>query len=158
VPDVPALPLPHFRIRQVTTGAVPVTAASHGVLLHKGGQVSVTTGAVPVTAASPLPHFSIRPVTTGAVPVTAASPLPHFCVLQAAAAVEVQDGQTVVLGNFTKEGASKMMDQVPILGDIPVVGRLFRNESGWTDEKDLLILVTPTIVDPAGNRVHPQNK
>jgi type II secretory pathway component GspD/PulD (secretin) len=51
-----------------------------------------------------------------------------------------------------------MTDQVPVLGDIPIVGRLFRDESSWTDSKDILILVTPTIVDPAGNPIHPQNQ
>ncbi|HXP62392.1 MAG TPA: M56 family metallopeptidase, partial [Dongiaceae bacterium] len=76
---------------------------------------------------------------TNAVPVTATSSLPHFRVLHAAAAVEVQDGQTVVLGDLAGEDVSKLKDQVPVL-------------------KDLLILVTPTLVDPAGNRIHPQSK
>jgi general secretion pathway protein D len=47
-----------------------------------------------------------------------------------------------------------MKDKVPILGDLPFVGRLFRSESSLTKKKNLMIFVTPTILDPAGNRVH----
>ena len=48
-------------------------------------------------------------------------------------------------------------DKVPVLGDIPVLGRLFRSESSLTDKKNLVIFVTPTIIDPAGRRVHDPN-
>jgi type II secretory pathway component GspD/PulD (secretin) len=45
-------------------------------------------------------------------------------------------------------------DQVPMLGDLPLVGRLFRSESKTTNKKNLLIFVTPLLIDPAGNRLH----
>ena len=41
-----------------------------------------------------------------------------------------------------------------MLGDLSVVGRLFRSESSQTKKKNLMIFVTPTIVDPSGNRFH----
>jgi type II secretory pathway component GspD/PulD (secretin) len=41
-----------------------------------------------------------------------------------------------------------------VLGDIPFVGRLFRSEAADSTKKNLVIFVTPTIIDPAGNRVH----
>jgi general secretion pathway protein D len=66
----------------------------------------------------------------------------------------VWDGQTVVLGGLISENVSKMKDQVPILGDLPLVGRLFRNEINQTQKNNLLVFVTPTIIDPAGNRFH----
>jgi general secretion pathway protein D len=43
------------------------------------------------------------------------------------------------------------------VGDIPLVGRLFQSESKQTIKKNLMIFVTATIVDPAGNRVHSDN-
>jgi hypothetical protein len=99
---------------------------------------------------------------SNAGPATATLPLPHFRVRPAVNTVEVQDGQTVVLGYLTKElpmeVARKMQDQIPVLGDLPVVGRLFRSGMGRTNNTDALIFVTPTIVDPAGNPIHPQNK
>ena len=49
----------------------------------------------------------------------------------------------------------KIKDKVPVLGDIPLLGRFFRSESMSTSKRNLIIFVTPTIIDPAGNRVHP---
>jgi len=51
----------------------------------------------------------------------------------------------------------KKKDKIPVLGDIPLLGRLFRSEASLTSKKNLLIFVTPTIVDPAGMRIHDPN-
>ena len=47
---------------------------------------------------------------------------------------------------------------MPILGDLPLVGKLFTSESSQTTKKNLVIFVTPTIIDPAGNRAHTRKK
>jgi general secretion pathway protein D len=93
-----------------------------------------------------------------AVPLSATLPLPHFRVRQVTTSVIVWDGQTVVLGGLITENVTKMKDQVPILGDLPVLGRLFRSESSQTIKKNLVIFVTPTIIDPAGNRFHSEDE
>jgi general secretion pathway protein D len=49
---------------------------------------------------------------------------------------------------------SKTKDKVPILGDLPLLGKFFRSEAARTKKKNLVIFVTPTIIDPAGNPVH----
>ena len=41
-----------------------------------------------------------------------------------------------------------------MIGDLPLLGRFFRSEASMTSKKNLLIFVTPTIIDPAGNRLH----
>jgi beta-lactamase regulating signal transducer with metallopeptidase domain/type II secretory pathway component GspD/PulD (secretin) len=66
----------------------------------------------------------------------------------------VYDGQTLVLGGLISESIGLLKDKVPVLGDVPLLGRLFRSESKNTQKRNLLIFVTPTIIDPAGNRVH----
>jgi general secretion pathway protein D len=71
-----------------------------------------------------------------------------------AATVNVWDGQTAVLGGLVSENTTAIKGRAPVLGKLPVVGGLFRNESKTTSKKHLLIFVTPTIIDPAGNRVH----
>jgi general secretion pathway protein D len=81
-------------------------------------------------------------------------PLPIFRLRQVVTSAIVWDGQTVVLGGLISENVMKMKDKVPVLGDLPFAGRFFRSESFMTKKKNLLIFVTPTIVDPAGNRVH----
>jgi general secretion pathway protein D len=60
----------------------------------------------------------------------------------------------VVLGGMISETITKIKDQVPVLGDLPIFGRLFKSESTDSQKQNLLIFVTPTIIDPAGNRVH----
>ena len=82
------------------------------------------------------------------------TPLPRFRVRQVATSAIVWDGQTVVLGGLIAENVRKTREKVPVLGDIPLLGRLFRSESADTTKKNLVIFVTPTIIDPAGNRVH----
>jgi general secretion pathway protein D len=91
---------------------------------------------------------------TVGVPLTASLPLPRLRTRQLATSATVWDGQTVVLGGLITEDVTKVRDKVPVIGDLPVVGRLFRSESRASVKKNLVIFVTPTIIDPAGNRVH----
>ena len=84
-------------------------------------------------------------------------PLPRFRIRQVVTSSIVWDGQTVVLGGFISERVAKRKDKVPVLGDLPLIGRLFRSEAKASQKKNLVIFVTPTIIDPAGNRVHDEN-
>ena len=86
--------------------------------------------------------------------LTSAVPLPRIRVRQVTTSCIVWDGQTVVLGGLLSENIQKTKDKVPVLGDLPLLGRFFRSESSKTQKKNLIIFVTPTIIDPAGNRVH----
>jgi general secretion pathway protein D len=88
------------------------------------------------------------------VPLTAQLPLPRFRLRQVTTSAIVWDGQTVVLGGLITEDIVRMKDKIPVLGDLPLVGRLFRSESASTSKRNLIIFVTPTIIDPAGNRLH----
>ena len=88
-------------------------------------------------------------------PLVAQLPLPHFRARSVITSCVVWDGQTVVLGGLIAEDVQKIKDKIPVLGDIPFLGRLFRSEAMSTTKKNLIIFVTPTIIDPAGNRVHP---
>jgi type II secretory pathway component GspD/PulD (secretin) len=80
--------------------------------------------------------------------------LPDFTVRQVITAVNVWDGQTVVLGGLITEQVTTESDKVPVIGDLPLLGRLFSSQSKSSVKKNLMIFVTATIVDPAGNRVH----
>jgi general secretion pathway protein D len=82
------------------------------------------------------------------------TPLPAFRVRQVVTTSIVWDGQTVVLGGLIAENVTKTKDKIPVLGDIPFLGRLFRSEASHSEKKNLVIFVTPKIIDPAGNRVN----
>jgi len=87
-------------------------------------------------------------------PIQSQLPLPIFRSRQVVTSCNVWDGQTVVLGGLLAEDVNKIKDKVPILGDVPLLGRFFRSESSKIRRKNLVIFVTPQIVDPAGNPVH----
>lgn len=80
--------------------------------------------------------------------------LPDFTVRQVVTTVNIWDNQTVVLGGLISSTEQNQKDKVPVLGDLPLVGRLFQSQSKVSVKKNLMIFVTATIVDPAGNRVH----
>lgn len=60
--------------------------------------------------------------------------------------VLVDDGETVVLGGIYEQETSEQVERVPFFGDLPVVGRLFRNELNEDNQSELLVFVTPQIV------------
>ena len=91
-------------------------------------------------------------------PLQQITPLPIFRLRQVVTSAIVWDGQTVVLGGLMLDESTKTKDKVPFLGDLPLVGRLFRSESTQAKKTSLVIFVTPTIIDPAGNRVHSEEE
>lgn len=60
--------------------------------------------------------------------------------------VLAQDGRVVVLGGLIKDDVQNTEQRVPILGDIPVLGRLFRNDAVTVTKSNLLIFIRPTII------------
>ncbi|MGH8290786.1 MAG: type IV pilus secretin PilQ [Steroidobacteraceae bacterium] len=60
--------------------------------------------------------------------------------------VLVDDGQTVVLGGILTTQSSNVVNKVPLLGDIPLLGNLFKNTNRTNNKDELLIFVTPKIV------------
>jgi general secretion pathway protein D len=64
-------------------------------------------------------------------------------------AVLVKSGETVVLGGLMDEKTSEKVSKVPILGDIPVLGYLFRSTSHGTSKRNLMVFIRPTILRDA---------
>jgi type IV pilus assembly protein PilQ len=60
--------------------------------------------------------------------------------------VLVENGGTVVLGGIFEEEELSNVTQIPLLGDIPIVGNLFKNRENRTDQRELLVFITPRIV------------
>lgn len=63
--------------------------------------------------------------------------------------VLVENGETIVLGGIFQQTITDAESQVPLLGDLPVVGRLFKNSQQVNDKRELLIFVTPKILNQA---------
>jgi general secretion pathway protein D len=78
---------------------------------------------------------------------------PVFSTRDVNTQVSVLDGQTVVMGGLMREDVQKVEDKVPILGDIPFAGRLFRTNIDQHVKRNMLIFVTASLLDPAGQRI-----
>ena len=58
----------------------------------------------------------------------------------------MRDGQTIVISGLTDINAAKSADKFPLLGDIPILGRLFRSDQFRASQTDLVVFVTPRVV------------
>jgi len=79
--------------------------------------------------------------------------IPSIDTRELATSVLVSNGETVVLGGIFQDERARKSDKVPYLSSIPVLGNLFKRRSNETKKRELLIFVTPTIVEerPAVN-------
>lgn len=73
---------------------------------------------------------------------------PIFTNRKLATVVELRDGQSFAVGGLLSSKNTKIQRQVPWLGQVPIVGTLFRNSSNQKEETELVVIVTPRIVRP----------
>ena len=78
---------------------------------------------------------------------------PVFATRKLNTAVTIWDGQTVGIGGLIREDVQMVEDKVPIFGDIPFLGRLFRTKAEEHFKKNLMIYVTAKLIDPSGNPI-----
>ncbi|TVQ60247.1 MAG: hypothetical protein EA379_08545 [Phycisphaerales bacterium] len=86
--------------------------------------------------------FIRQSVDSGGVPIS----IPDEETQELTTNVIVRDGSTIVLGGLFKESTSLTRRQVPILGDIPIIGAPFRGHDDEIDRVEIIFLITPTIV------------
>lgn len=97
------------------------------------------------------PLLTLPSTTFEATPNTMNQPV--FSTREVETQVSVYDGQTVVMGGLMREDVQKVQDKVPILGDIPLAGRLFRTNVDQHIKRNLLMFVTAGLLDPAGQPI-----
>jgi len=98
-----------------------------------------------------MPEFSVQTGTVNTMSVGSSNTYPQPIVdrREADTTLLIKDGQTIVLGGLKKKDVSKQIDKIPLLGDLPFIGRLFRFEGESTINSELVVFVTPTIVKQA---------
>lgn len=79
---------------------------------------------------------------------------PVFSKRSVSTSVTVWDGQTVAMGGLIREDVQDVEDKVPLLGDLPFIGRLFQTKSEDHFKRNLMIFVTAKLIDPSGQPVH----
>ncbi|WP_415846352.1 type II and III secretion system protein family protein [Stutzerimonas zhaodongensis] len=74
--------------------------------------------------------------------------VPSFRVRRADTRVEVGSGQTFAIAGLFQRNSSQDLEKLPLLGDMPVLGNLFRSKRFQRNETELVILITPYLVEP----------
>lgn len=83
---------------------------------------------------------------------------PVFSTREVTTQVSIYDGNTVVIGGLMREDVQKVEDKVPILGDIPLAGRLFRSSVDQHIKRNLIMFVTASLLDPGGQPLIPKDE
>jgi general secretion pathway protein D len=118
--------------------------------------VGIQLNVVPQVCDNNYINMIVRPVVTDVIGtesgVTGGSdvtltPYPVLSTREVETQILLKSGQTIVIGGLLKERESKSQVKVPILGDIPLLGRLFRRDTVDKSKVELLIFLTATIVD-----------
>ena len=80
--------------------------------------------------------------------VSGAAILPSFTTRRASTTVQLMDGQSFAIGGLIKNNTTSNIKAFPILGEIPILGALFRSTNFQNDKTELIFVVTPHIVKP----------
>ena len=119
---------PAFGTAGLTFGARMAKIDDNGfVTFALSPSVSAITGSQDVQGCGPINILSVRRLDTGSV--------------------RVRDGQTLILTGVISDSDSQAVTKWPILGDLPLIGQFFRGSSGTRQKSELVILVTPRIID-----------
>ncbi len=78
---------------------------------------------------------------------------PFFHTRTVTTQIMIFNGATVVMGGMINEHRTDVDDKIPFLGDLPLIGRLFRSRYETSEKRNLLIFVTARLVDPAGRPI-----
>ncbi len=127
---------------EILQSSVRPNSITEGVVLSVTSQIS----------ADGIIHMSINPSITektGVATSRLGDNVPIISVRETDTLVRVRQGETVVIAGLMQDRASKDQSQVPVLGDLPLVGNLFKRTEKRRVKTDLVILLTPTIMGPS---------
>jgi general secretion pathway protein D len=79
--------------------------------------------------------------------------MPIFSVRKVETQVSIFDGATVIIGGLTREEVKTVNDKIPVLGNIPLIGKLFQSNAESYNKRNLLIFVSASIVSKGGSPV-----
>jgi len=80
--------------------------------------------------------------------------MPVFSIRKVKTGLTIYDGYTVAVGGLMREDVQSVEDKIPILGDLPFIGRLFQTKAENHIKSNLIIFVTAEIIDATGRRVN----
>ncbi|HEV7281843.1 MAG TPA: hypothetical protein VGN57_16705 [Pirellulaceae bacterium] len=97
-------------------------------------------------------------LSSGEVKLVGTTPLPEKSTTQVTTNILCRDGSTVVIGGLIREETVVQTGQVPILGDVPYLGTLFRHNTETVRRTELIVLITPRILRDPLDGCEPSSK
>jgi len=92
-------------------------------------------------------HIKLAPEVSDLTGFTPAGD-PIFTNRKLATVVDLRDGQSFAVGGLLSSKNTRLQDQVPWIGQVPIIGALFHNSSTQKEETELVVIVTPHLVRP----------
>jgi len=130
----------------LTTTITETTATQTVEFLETGTRLVVR----PYIGANEYIRLEIHPEdSSGSVATVGTAALPSETTTEVTTNVFVRSGHTIVIGGLFRERTSNGRSQVPVLGNIPYLGTMFRSTSDDTDREEVIVLVTPHIIKQA---------
>ena len=137
---------------------IPVGQANNTVTIEFK-QYGVALAFVPTVVSDRQIRLRVRPEVSeltqqGAVQISAGNnsiQVPALTVRRADTTVELGSGQSFAIAGLLQYNSSTMASYVPMLGDVPVLGELFRSNGFQRNETELVIIVTPYLIDPVNS-------
>lgn len=131
-------------------GEIPVTVPKDGEMQIVWKVYGVKLNMLPVVVDERAIEVKVRPeVSTldwaNGIRVDALT-LPAMKTRRTETTVYIQDGTTFVIGGLLENTESRQVHKLPLLGDLPIIGKLFRSEQFMTDQTELIFFVTPHIL------------
>ena len=108
-------------------------------------QTGVTLDITPVVNEGDYITVSLHPSVSTAIPNGA---VPNIQTRDTTTTVGLRDGETLVIGGLIEESDSKSVSKIPLLGDLPLIGRLFQDHQIIYGRNELIVTVTPHIIRP----------
>lgn len=132
---------------------IPVPGGAFGQITIEYKRYGVGLAFTPTVLAGGLINLKIEPEVSQLDPSNtvqvAGLAVPPLIVRRASTTIELRDGQSFAIGGLLQNVGTTDQQQLPWLGDVPVLGALFRSASYQKNETDLAIIVTPRLVRPA---------
>ncbi len=105
-------------------------------------------GRINLKVAPEVSELNPRGIGISATGVAGQTILPSFTTRRAGTTVQLYDGQSFAIGGLIKNNVTQNIKALPVLGELPIIGALFRSSDFQTDKTELVFIVTPRLVKP----------
>ncbi|MDE2344503.1 MAG: type II and III secretion system protein family protein [Betaproteobacteria bacterium] len=127
---------------------VTLTEQEYGVSLHFLPKV-LEGDQIWLTVSPEVSELNPQGITVGSGPGLSPTILPTFTTRRASTTVQLRDGEHFVIGGLVRNNVTASVNAVPFLGEIPLLGALFRSPDFQSDKTELVFVVTPHLMKPS---------